>query len=483
MLFNSYIFVLFFLPVCVSGYFLLNRIKNKVYANLFLLGMSLWFYGYFNPSYLAIIGFSILFNYASYLLIKKAGQGRKKKSLCIASVTVNLLILGWFKYMDFFITNVNALFKQDFPLLHIVLPLGISFFTFQQLSFVIDTYRGEVGDYDFITYACYVAFFPQLVAGPIVSHDEFIPQFKEAANRHINYENLTRGLYLFILGLSKKVLIADPFGEAVYCCYARLDTMSSTAALYAIIGYSIQLYFDFSGYSDMALGIGRMFNIKLPVNFDSPYKSSSMTELWTRWHITLNRFLTRYVYIPLGGNRKGLPRTCLNIMIVFFLSGLWHGANWTFVLWGTSFGVIIVLERLFKKQLERVPKAVGTFFTFTTFTLLFVFFRSPDFHSAFSVFNRLFTGGIEWVPDYIYNSFKFPELAFLFRNRFKVKLPLATSIAAVAFSFFLLFCTRNNAERVEKESITVPKALFAGVLLTWCILSFESVSTFLYFNF
>ena len=482
MLFNSYIFVLVFLPLCVGGYFFLNKIRPIV-ASVFLLGMSLWFYGYFNPKYLLIICASIVLNYIAYILIKKADSITRKKAVLVTAITVNLLLFCWFKYMDFFISNINAVFKQNLPLLHIALPLGISFFTFQQLSFIIDAYRGEVGDYDFITYACYVAFFPQLVAGPIVSHSEFIPQFQNPDNKKPNVDNLARGINLFALGLAKKVLIADRFGAAIDSCFVLAPSMNAPSALFTIIGYTLQLYFDFSGYCDMALGIGRMFNIELPANFNSPYKARDIADFWKRWHLTLTRFFTRYVYIPLGGNRKGAVRTYVNIFIVFFLSGLWHGANWTFVFWGVCHGILLILNRIFKKQIDKIPSVISGFFTFITVNILWVFFRSPDFGTAFTVFKRLFTGGLGALPDYITEAFNLPEINFILRGSFANVFPLAMTGVFVLLALFIVFFTKNNCETVATGKMTVLRAVITGILLAWCVLSFESVSSFLYFNF
>lgn len=334
MLFNSYIFVLLFLPMTVTGWFLLNQIKQYNIANYFLLGMSLWFYGWFNPKYLPIILISILGNFILSRVLLVQGKRIARKVFLGLGVVLNLGCLFYYKYYDFFISNVNAVFKTDIALHRLVLPLGISFFTFQQLAFVIDSYKRETPKYDFISYALFVTYFPQLIAGPIVNHDELVPQFQDKRKRTVNWENIARGYYLFALGLSKKVLLADVFGNAVNWGYSNLDGLTTSSTIIIVLSYTLQIYFDFSGYCDMAIGIGRMMNIELPINFNSPYKATTISEFWKRWHMTLTRFFTRYVYIPLGGNRKGKIRTYINTMIVFLLSGLWHGASWTFVLWG-----------------------------------------------------------------------------------------------------------------------------------------------------
>ena len=289
MLFNSYIFVLVFLPLCMIGYFGCSHFGKGTYGQVFLLGMSLWFYGYFHVEYLFIIVFSILCNYGFYVLLgRSSGSGRRKRLLAGALV-LDVGILFYYKYFNFFLENVNGIFGRNFALTSILLPLGISFFTFQQLSFVIDAYKGEVPAYRFLDYACFVTYFPQLIAGPIVTHDELIPQFMDEERKRFRWDNFVRGIYLFVLGLSKKVLIADTFGNGVNWGFANIGELDSTNGFLVMLFYTIQIYFDFSGYCDMAVGLGRMMNLELPLNFHSPYRAASITEFWDRWHMTLTR--------------------------------------------------------------------------------------------------------------------------------------------------------------------------------------------------
>ena len=483
MLFNSYVFVLLFLPLCVLLYFCLNRF-GRAAANVFLFAASLLFYGYFHPAYLAIICSSIVINYLLCAWMRKTGQGSARKGILILGILVNLGILGYFKYADFFLSNVNAVFGTNAPLLHVALPLGISFFTFQQLSFVIDTYKEKATKTDFLSYACYVSFFPQLVAGPIVTQDEFLPQFHDDAKRKVNWDNLASGIYLFVLGLAKKIMIADVFGLVVETGYGVIGDLNAPSAWFLIFSYTMQIYFDFSGYCDMAMGIGKMFNIELPVNFNSPYKATSISDFWSRWHITLTRFFTRYVYIPLGGNRKGMARTCLNVMIIFLLSGLWHGANWTFVFWGACHGLLMVLTRVFEKPLEKVPKLVRGVATFLVVNVLWVFFRANDFAQAFALLKQACVGGLGGLPYYFTACFKLPGMDLIIdRVPGGNLLPLACTILFVAFTVFVTFFTKNARERVLSGKLTALKAVFAAALLVWCVLSFEKVSAFLYFNF
>lgn len=359
MLFNSYVFIFLFFPLCMVGYFGLNKLKWYNLAQLFLLGMSLWFYGFFNPSYLPIILVSMVFNYGATYVMGKTENKVLKKAELIFAILANIGVLFYFKYYDFFIGNINVLFKTDFTLKNILLPLGISFFTFQQVSYVVDAYRGEVQQYNFLQYASFVVYFPQLIAGPIVTHDELIPQFGDLNKKRFNWDNFSKGAFMFALGLAKKVLIADTFGIAANWGFANIASLDSTNAILTTLAYTVQIYFDFSGYCDMAIGIGQMMNLELPVNFDSPYKALTITEFWSRWHKTLTRFFTRYIYIPLGGNRKGKARTYINTMIVFLTSGLWHGANWTFILWGVIHGAFMVVTRHWKKWFEQLHPALS----------------------------------------------------------------------------------------------------------------------------
>ena len=484
MLFNSYIFVLAFLPVTVAGYYLLNRLKSAVPAHLFLLAMSLCFYGYFNLSYLPIILVSVLVNYGMYRAMISAGGLLRKLSLALA-LAFDLGVLFYYKYFDFFLENVNAVFHSDFPLRHLLLPLGISFFTFQQMSFVIDAYRGEVGSYGMLDYALFVTFFPQLIAGPIVTHDELVPQFQDEGRRRIDWDRFASGLYIFALGMSKKVLIADTFGSAVNWGFANIEALSSAGAAVTMLSYTIQIYFDFSGYCDMALGIGRMMNIDLPLNFDSPYKARTITEFWDRWHMTLTRFFTRYVYIPLGGSRKGSGRTYLNMMVVFLVSGLWHGANWTFILWGALHGAFSVLTRRFRHFFEKIPGPLNWLITFAFVNFAWVLFRADSIADAGRLIGRIFALEAGPVNLEILSAFETVELTAVFSHLLQLKVEKYTYVCMIAFfvAAFLLLRSRNAYARMKDFSPTILRAGITVLLLIWCVLTFPGVSTFLYFNF
>lgn len=359
MLFNSYIFILAFLPLCVVGYFGLNYVRKFKEAQVFLLVMSIWFYGYFNIWYLPIILISIIANYTIYRIMMRVESPKIRKYSLIVGIVGNIGALLYFKYMDFFICTINNVMKTEYALLGITLPLGISFFTFQQISFDIDAYRKEVPVYGILEYACFVTFFPQLIAGPIVTHAELIPQFRDESKKKIDWENLSKGIYIFVLGLCKKVLLADAFGNSANFGFSNIASLDSTNAIITMLSYTMQIYFDFSGYCDMAIGIGKMLNIDLPLNFNSPYKALTITEFWDRWHMTLTRFFTRYIYIPLGGNRKGDIRTYTNIFIVFIISGFWHGAGFTFIFWGMCHGIFCIITRKYKHFFDEVHPALS----------------------------------------------------------------------------------------------------------------------------
>lgn len=487
MLFNSYIFVLLFLPLVIVGYFGINHFRKYKLANLFLIGMSLWFYGYYSPKYLLVIGISVLGNYGVAFGINHLSdeQQKWKKVLLILGIVANISSIFYFKYYDFFVSSLNAVAGTDFVLRQVVLPLGISFFTFQQVSYLVDTYKGQTKDYGFIEYALFVVYFPQLVAGPIVLHSEMIPQFRDENRRYVNYQNMSHGLYVFAVGLVKKVLIADTLSKAVTWGFGTIDSLSVLEAWIVILSYTLQLYFDFSGYCDMASGIACMMNIKLPQNFNSPYRSTSIRDFWTRWHMSLTRFLTTYIYIPLGGDRKGKVRTYVNIMIVFLVSGLWHGANWTFIVWGVIHGIFSCINRMTQGVWERIPKVIRWFVNFVVINLTWTIFRADSLTQTMDMYRRLFAGGQQGMLQVR------EELAYCFQlKEFAVLLP--SSIGGIAISYFLMALilivalllsvfARNSSEITFEK--TKRRAFATVALLVWGIFSLNGVSEFLYFGF
>ena len=381
-----------FLPITLILYFLIPERFLKV-RNLWLLIASLVFYGWGEPKYIAVMAFSILFNYVMGRLI---GKSRPLLVLCIAG---NLAILGFFKYTDFVIETVNAVSGGGFSLLNIALPIGISFYTFQTMSYIIDVYWGKVRPQrDFIAFAAYVTLFPQLIAGPIVRYADVAEML---VGRKTNLEQIAEGVRRFIVGFGKKVLLANQ----VYVIWNEITLMpvseiSTAAAWLGAVAFTFQIYFDFSGYSDMAIGLGKIFGFDYLENFNYPYISRSITEFWRRWHMSLSSWFKEYVYIPLGGNRKGLARQILNIAVVWALTGLWHGASWNFVAWGMYFGVILILEKLWiLKWLEKCPAFVGHLYSLVLIVLGWVIFALTDFGQMREYLQVMFGGGAAFIDS------------------------------------------------------------------------------------
>ncbi len=506
MLFNSYIFVFIFFPLCLLGYYgLLNRKKTEA-AKIFLTAMSFWFYGYFNLSYLLIMAGSIAFNYIFHLLLSK----NPDKKLLFLAVAGDLGVLFYFKYFDFFLSTVNAVFRSSFALRGILLPLGISFFTFQQIAFVADTYRGEVRNCKLLDYALFVSFFPQLIAGPIVNHDEMMPQFQSLGSKKCGWGQMVDGFSLFVLGLFKKVLIADTFGAGADYGYDNIALLGCIDAVLVIVSYALQLYFDFSGYCDMARGLGRMLGIEIPVNFDSPYKAADIVDFWKRWHITLNRFFMKYVYIPLGGNRKGQARMYLNLMAVFLLSGLWHGAGWNYIVWGAMHGVLYVVTRFWQRQVRdkrndinvikdgtgktilphRIRKLFMTCMSrillFAYVSVAWVYFRAQDIAQANRLLAAAFTGKVQKISLDLAECFRLDEFWYVIKLLHLDNMAYSRYIlmaVILAAGLYLAMIGPNAAQRVERMKYRAGSAFALAVLMVWSILTFSGVSTFLYFNF
>lgn len=396
MLFNSYSFLLAYLPITVLGFFLIGRL-GKAAGAAWLAACSLFFYAWWDYRYLVLLVASICANYFVGSHIARHSTSAKGRLALTLGVAANLVLLGYYKYADFFLSSSNAILGTDWPILGIILPIGISFFTFTQIAFLADAYAGKVTEYRFTYYVLFVTYFPHLIAGPVLHHKEMMPQFDEDRNYRPDAANFAIGLTIFAIGLAKKVLIADNL--VVYVAPAFAAHSASPTLFLAwggVLAYSFQLYFDFSGYSDMAIGLSRLFGVRLPLNFNSPYKSRNIAEFWRRWHMTLSRFLRDYLYIPLGGNRHGTFRRQANLMTTMVLGGLWHGAGWNFVIWGGLHGGFLVINQLWQDLSRRfsfkLPPRIGGFLgvavTFVCVVFAWVYFRSPDLATA----NRLVIG-------------------------------------------------------------------------------------------
>ncbi|MCR4584645.1 MAG: MBOAT family protein [Lachnospiraceae bacterium] len=490
MYFNSYIFIFIFVPTVLIIYGLLNRKGLYKASQLSLLCMSLLFYSFGNIALLFLILASLFVNHLCSFMMEKTGM---VATFGITAIVFDLGLLFYFKYADFFTENINLFLAKDLPLRHIILPMGISFYTFQQIGYIADRMRKDAGHYPLIEYASFVTFFPQLVAGPIVSHDALVPQFSDRNKKDFDRVNFSKGLELFIAGLSKKILIADMLAPAVDHAYDNIAALDTLSAVTAMLLFTFQLYFDFSGYSDMAVGLGKMMNIDLPQNFDSPYRSGSIREFWKRWHITLNRFFVKYVYIPLGGSKKGNFIKELNVLAVFILSGLWHGAAWTFVLWGLLNGVAIVLEDIFRKALEKMEKnrfgnAVKHAGCFVLVNIFWVVFRCEKLADIPLFFSRLFA--------FKYNGF-FMELAksmdngllYIPRTILSKINPGAYYLTDLIFIVFMLAVSMLVSLRkevlisIEKEEYKGREVYVFALLGVLCTISLSKIVVFLYSNF
>ncbi|WP_218081573.1 MBOAT family O-acyltransferase [Anthocerotibacter panamensis] len=396
MLFNSYLFTFVFLPITLLVFLLLGRRGFYQSALGWLVAASFFFYGWWNPSSLILLTSSISFNYGLGILLTKMQREQKSNSKFILTigVVVNLSLLAYFKYTDFIILSVNNVFNTNYNLQHIILPLGVSFFTFNQIAYLVDASRGAVKEYNFFKYCLFVTFFPHLIAGPIVHHKELIPQFEKLAYGPVS-NNLIFGSTIFIIGLFKKTVIADSLATPASLAFKAVYDGTSLGLFDAWIGvlsYTLQLYFDFSGYCDMAIGAALMFGICFPLNFNSPYKAVNIIDFWKRWHITLSQFLRDYIYIPLGGNRKGQFRRYLNLMITMLLGGLWHGAGWTFVIWGGLHGIYLVinhawhaLRRALGQDLNQSSwwsRGLAQLVTFLAVIVAWIFFRAESLPAA-----------------------------------------------------------------------------------------------------
>lgn len=463
MLFNSYEFIFIFLPITFFIYFMLNNIGKESYSKVFLSSASLFFYAWWDIVYLPLLLGSIFFNFSIGTIFSNDKiQKNTKKMLLVLGILGNLFLLGYFKYMDFLIENYNTITTSEYSLLKIALPLAISFFTFQQISYLVDSYKGYIKEYKIIDYIVFVTFFPQLIAGPIVHHKEMIPQFKDKSTKRINFENISKGLMIFSIGLFKKVVIADSFSASVEQGFDIQEKLNFIESYMSSVSFYFQLYYDFSGYSDMAIGLALLFNIKLPINFFAPYKATNIQEFWQRWHMTLSRFIKDYLYIPLGGNRVSDNRLYLNLIIVFFATGIWHGAGWTFIIWGLLHGFAIIIFRLWSKFNIKLNFVLAWFITFNFLVFAGIFFRAKDLDSAQKIIEGLI--GL--------NGF---GISSLIGMKYLV-------VGSVLLMIITLF-TKNSIEHLQSFKPSVKSLVFTSFIFSISVIFLTRVSEFLYFNF
>jgi len=474
LLFNSYEFIFIFLPFTFFIYFFLLKHRLIVIAKGFLVFSSLFFYSWWNILYLPLILGSIIFNYLiGAILAKKETRNISNKFILTVGIVANLALLGYFKYSDFFLENLNFITGANFPLLHLVLPLAISFFTFQQISYIVDSYKGKTAEYDFLNYTLFVTFFPQLIAGPIVHHKDMMPQFNSKWNLVKNYKNIALGLFIFSIGLFKKVVIADTFSLWSIYGFDTANSLNFFEAWASSLSYTFQLYFDFSGYTDMAIGIALLFNIKLPINFNSPYKSTSLIQFWERWHITLSKFVNQYIFKPILKLFKNysFSKGLFSIFISIVIIGLWHGASWMFVFFGLIQGVGVVINYIWRKKIKiKINKYIGWFITFNIFNFSVIFFRSTELNDAFKVIKGMFgTNGMGNIIMLI-NFGGIDKFQLLY----------------IIFAFFIAFIGffYQNSTSITHHTMRVKKVyIYTAFLLWFSFLHLNRVSEFLYFNF
>jgi len=482
MLFNSYEYIFIFLPVSLIIYFLLNRVKLTLASKIWLVITSLFFYGWWNLKYIPLIIGSILFNYMiGMILLKKVASNPIKKYILLIGIIGNAGLLAFFKYTDFFIANITYLTNIQLAALHIVLPLGISFFTFTQIAYLVDTFYGKVDEYSIWNYSLFVTFFPHLLAGPIIHHSEMMPQFDQIRNKVLNYKYLSLGFYLFSIGLFKKVVIADSFAIWANKGFSHPHMLNLIEAWITSLSYTMQLYFDFSGYTDMAIGSALMFNIRLPINFNSPYRAGNIQDFWRRWHITLGRFLRDYIYIPLGGNRMSETRTLSNLFITFLIGGIWHGAGWTFVVWGALHGVAMLIHRLWKKTHLVLPGIIAWFVTFNFVNFAWIFFRAKNFDEALGVIKGMVGANGIVLPTIMAKTLGFLTTYGITFGHGNWNI----SIICMILLFILLASLfKNSWDMVINFKPSFNNAVFTVIIVGASLFSMVTVkSEFIYFKF
>ncbi len=519
MLFNSVEFLFLFLPIVLLGYWGACRVPDVRYRKIWLTLASLVFYGWWNPWLLLLLATSILGNfYCGGVVLAQKRQGGLKAArlVVITGFAFNIALLAYFKYAGFLLANLTLLTGWPNVEANIILPLAISFFTFQQIAYLADTFEGKVERYALIDFTLFVSFFPQLIAGPIVHHKELVSQFNHT-NLSLRHENFSVGFTFLVIGLMKKILIADNIDTVAAPVFdSGLETPGLIESWLAVLSFTLGIYFDFSGYSDMAVGLARMFGVKLPYNFNSPYKSTSIIDFWRRWHITLSNFLRDYLYIPLGGNRRGQARRYINVFITMLLGGLWHGASWTFVAWGGLHGLFIIINQQWEKRFARksvLGRPLSQALTLLVVMIAWVFFRAGSFDQALNVLTGM-AGMNGWISEAIATSLQNTYLAEQYAEGGLANLIRPSSLRnniGEIFPFFLmavgvivaLFAPNsqtfieNIGENISRQTNTAisrfqfrlrwtPSIHWAAILMAGficCITAMSEVKAFVYFQF
>jgi len=488
MLFNSYNYIFLFLPIVYILFILLHINKRTELSKLSLLFSSFVFYGFWSMKYLSLLLCSIFINYLiGNIILSDDASAYKKKVALILGISFNLGLLSFFKYSNFFIENIDRLFHINLPLMNIALPIAISFITFQQISYLCDCHNKSISNHSILDHALFTSFFPKLISGPIVRYNEMMPQFYNKEDSSTILDNIFRGAIFFSFGLFKKVIIADQFAVWADFGFQHHNSLSFVGALTASFSYTFQIYFDFSGYTDMAIGSALFFGISLPINFDSPYKAINIRDFWRRWHITLSRFLRDYLYIPLGGNRKGFRRSLINVLITFLLCGLWHGAGWTFVLWGLLHGIAMIFHAIWRKMSFKLSRLIAWFITFNFVNFAWIFFRAEDLGVAFDFlkalagYNGIYSSEAVQTSQQLFMSSSFrPWYVFHEIN--------GSIITMIWMATFFIVCiafqnTNKLVQAIPQIKSNGKYAFLAGLLFSLAILFLEKSREFLYFNF
>ena len=520
MLFNSYEFLFLYFPISFAAFFAIGR-YSRALAALWLFAASLFFYGWWNPAYVGLLVGSILFNFAMGSAISRQHQGgafNSAKGLLIVAISSDLGLLAYYKYANFFVDNAIQWLGMEGTMQTVILPLGISFFTFTQIAFLVDAYRGEVKERNFVHYGLFVTYFPHLIAGPVLHHKEMMPQFAQAKTYRPHWDNISIGLTFFIIGLFKKLVLADgvaPFATPVFSAASAGASLTLLEAWGGALAYTLQLYFDFSAYSDMAIGLSRMFGIKLPLNFNSPYKAVNIVDFWRRWHMTLSRFLREYLYFALGGNRKGAVRRYANLMLTMLLGGLWHGAGWTFIIWGGLHGVYLCINHAWSQfrttvlgalPVSGLERGAAWLLTFLAVVVGWVFFRADDTSAALAILHAMVGKNGMLVPD------NWPAAWYFYAALTKLGLSVQLGVpvsqfdptgvspywitALLAIAWFMpntqQFMGRFKPAIEQVDVLPPPRpmwmpsarwAIIMGVVAAVAMLHLTRVSEFLYFQF
>lgn len=484
MLFNSYAFIFCFLPITLIGFFSLTRWRLTQVALAWLVVASLAFYSYWSIAYLPLLLISIVINYQVAKRISKSVLGSKQaKNLLWAGVCFNLALLVYYKYANFFMNSVEQVLNTSWSIPQIILPLGISFYTFTQTAYLVDAYRGETKNYDFLTYSLFVSFFPHLIAGPILHHSDIIPQFYRLRNLVFSHKAIAVGMTWFTLGLFKKVIIADTVAPWVDAVFSNASAVSFLEAWVGAVSYTLQLYFDFSGYSDMAIGLGLMLNIQLPINFNSPYKASSIIDFWRRWHITLSNFLRDYLYIPLGGNRRGAVQRYINLLITMLLGGLWHGAGWTYLVWGGLHGLYLCINHGWRKLGKPLPKFLAWAITFIAVMISWVLFRSQSIHDAVELLGTMAgMKGLALTQGYQTSLQWLTAFGVKFQHSYPY-IPSKDKLIILVGLMLWVILLPNTQQVMQWFQPKWWWAVGVAAIAFYCLLSLNQVSEFLYFQF